>query len=50
MIYQVLLLYTCRKPIGSLFGQGSPIFAVSVESARDRIYSIGSDNTVKVED
>ena len=40
--------FYCRKPISSLFGQGSPVFAVSVESSRDRIYSVGSDNTVKV--
>lgn len=39
---------TDSKPISSLFGQGSPIFAVRVESPRDRIYSISNDNTVKV--
>jgi WD40 repeat protein len=39
-----------EKPIGSLYGQGSPLFHVQIDSPYNRIYSISNDNTVKVWD
>lgn len=42
--------FVTDKPIGSLYGQGSPLFCVNVDSTNNRIFSISNDNTVKVWD
>lgn len=42
--------FVTAKPIGSLYGQGSPVFCVRIDSTNNRIYSIGNDNTLKVWD
>ena len=36
------------KPVAKLYGQNSPVFKVQVDSVKDRVYSIGNDNTVNV--
>ncbi|XP_064389341.1 WD repeat-containing protein 64-like isoform X2 [Halichondria panicea] len=36
------------KPVAHLFGQGSPVFSLKVDSEEDRIYSVGNDNAVRV--
>lgn len=49
VLWSVLVFYLhYSKPIASLLGQGSPVFCVRVDSPTDRIFSVGNDNTVKV--
>lgn len=36
------------KPTACLPRHGAPVFSVKVESANNRIYSIGNDNTIMV--
>ncbi len=40
--------FVTASPIGILYGQGSPIFSIKVDSTNERIYSISNDNTLKV--
>ena len=40
--------FVTAQPIGTLYGQGSPVFSIKVDSINNRIYSVSNDNTVKV--
>ena len=40
--------FVSAKQIGALYGQGSPIFCIKLDSGNNRIYSISNDNTLKV--
>ncbi len=46
--YSIINYPFSRKPVAHLFGQGSPIFSLKVDSEEDRIYSIGNDNAIRV--
>jgi len=36
------------KPVAHLYGQGSPVYGIQIDSSEQRIFSIGNDNTIKV--
>lgn len=40
--------FVTTSPIGILYGHGSPIFNIKLDSGNERFYSISNDNTLKV--
>lgn len=47
-MFMLTCVCSCSKPVAKLYGQNSPVFRVQVDSVKDRVYSIGNDNTVNV--
>ena len=52
MVYACIFLNTYfeyhRKPTGVLEGHTAPVFFVKADSTNSRIYSVGNDNTIRV--
>lgn len=42
--------YISERAIGVLYGQGSPVFSLKIDSFNNRICSISNDNTIKMWD
>lgn len=42
--------YISERAIGVLYGQGSPVFSLKIDSYNNRICSISNDNTIKMWD